>query len=539
MIDQSQPEQHPSERSGYALSRLGWFGRLRLFWFVFAFALLVYTQFQFWKQPSHGDRANWDYFAQVISRGGVPYRDVVNIKSPVSAYIGAAAVMATRPFGLRDIFAIRITFIIQAAFVVAFTYLVTLDAFDSLSTALLAAALVLSFEVFSASNAGGTQPKTPMVLFGLVTLWAIIKDRPFAAGCFGMLSALCWQPGLLFVGTAGLAFSRYLTRWRDRSIARLLAGAIIPLSVLLAYFSFAGVLRDFYSWTIVYTSTVYAPHELRSVGEFFERISGMLEGSYHSSQVYFYLALIGLCIAIVREIRAGVTLGLSHLVERAPRHALMVAPIVYFGFCMIDIQGAADLIPLIPFVAVFAAIALVYALERLCSRLAHGRLQPHLANTIQRFAVSFVVLWVLFFSVKGALLFESRFPTLTDQDALVGEVVSQLEPGDKIFVHGQTEILVLGRLTNASKYFFFDKDKDKYLDLIEPGGFAGWFERLKAERPRIVALARLDDVHHAKDFLDWVAASYETHLSRVFTYYVRKDDIGRGESGPLPGRSDD
>jgi len=129
MIDQSQPGQNLTEQIG-ELKRLGWFGRLRLFWIVFAFALLVYSQFQFWKQPSQGDRANWDYFAQVISRGGIPYRDAVSIKSPLSAYIGAAAMIATSPFGLRDIFAIRITFIILAAFVVAFTYLVTLDTFD-------------------------------------------------------------------------------------------------------------------------------------------------------------------------------------------------------------------------------------------------------------------------------------------------------------------------------------------------------------------------------------------------------------------------
>lgn len=538
MIDQPQPNSPKS--AGQVSKRPGRFGRLRLFWVVFAFALLIYSQFQFWKQPSQGDRANWDYFAQVISRGGVPYRDVVNIKSPLSAYIGAAAVVATRPFGLRDIFAIRITFIILAAFVVAFTYLVTLDTFDSVGTALLAAALVLSFDFFSASNAGGTQPKTPMVLFGLVTLWAIIRDQPFQAGFFGMASAICWQPGLLFVGVGGLAFSRYLTCWRDKSTARLIAGAIIPLSVLLAYFSFAGVIKDFYSWTVVYTSTVYAPHELRSVGGFFERISSMFEGRLYSSHVYFYLALIGLFLALGREIQGGIRSGLRHLIGRAPRQAVIVAPIVYFGFCMIDIQGAADLIPLIPFAATFSALALVYAVERFCSALARGRIEAHLAITIQRFAVSFVVLWVLFFNVKGALLFECRFPSLKEQDLLVREVVLQLAPGDRIFVHGQTEILVLGRLTNASKYFLLDRGKDQYLDRVEPGGFAGWFERLKAERPKIVALSRLDEVHHARDFVDWVAASYEPRRGPVFTYYVRKEEIGHGESGLLPpGRSDD
>src|ERR687883_640702 len=72
-------------------------------WVVIAVAALLYSQFQFWKQPALGDRANWDYFAQVIARGGVPYRDVVNIKSPLSAYVGAAAILAARPFGLSAV----------------------------------------------------------------------------------------------------------------------------------------------------------------------------------------------------------------------------------------------------------------------------------------------------------------------------------------------------------------------------------------------------------------------------------------------------
>jgi hypothetical protein len=88
--------------------KLRWFHERRLFWIALAGGALIYSQFQFWKQPALGDRANWDYVAQVISRGGVPYRDVVNIKSPLSAYIGAAAILAGQPFGLRDIFAIRI-----------------------------------------------------------------------------------------------------------------------------------------------------------------------------------------------------------------------------------------------------------------------------------------------------------------------------------------------------------------------------------------------------------------------------------------------
>src|SRR5262249_53688214 len=229
-----------------------------------------------------------------------------------------------------------------------------------------------------------------------------------------------------------------------------------------------------------------------------------------------YLATGGLCLALGREIYSGLKSGISHYVERAPRHAVIIAPLVYFGFCVIDIQGAADLIPLIPFIAAFSALVLVYITGRLCTRLAPGR------REIGRVAVAFVTLWVLFFGIRDALFYERGFPTLQDQDESVREIVSHLEPGDKIFIHGRTEILVLARLTNATKYFFLDKGKDTYLDRLEPGGFAGWFERLKSEQPRIVALARLGEVDHEQDFLNWVSTEYEPRFRRVFTYYVRK-----------------
>ena len=133
-----------------------WLTRRSLFWVVLVVALLVYAQTRFWNMASAGDRANWDYIAQVIARGDVPYRDVVNIKSPLSAYIGAAAIVVTRPFGIRDIYAIRFMYILLAALTVAFTFLVALDYFTSYRLALLAASMMLAFGALLRLNGGGT-----------------------------------------------------------------------------------------------------------------------------------------------------------------------------------------------------------------------------------------------------------------------------------------------------------------------------------------------------------------------------------------------
>src|SRR5262249_319443 len=116
--------------------------------------------------------------------------------------------------------AIRLLYILLAALTVAFTFQIALEFLESPAVALLAAALMLSVYSFLRFNGGGVQPKTPMVLFGLLSLLAIVRDRPATAGVFGwpatagvfaMLSMLSWQPGLLFVGAGVLSFSRYLT----------------------------------------------------------------------------------------------------------------------------------------------------------------------------------------------------------------------------------------------------------------------------------------------------------------------------------------
>lgn len=501
------------------MDRLTWFDRRRLFWIVLLGAGLVYSQTQFWNQASTGDRANWDYFAQVIARGGVPYRDVVNIKSPLSAYIGAAAILVSKPLGLSNVLAVRLTFFALAVLTLGFTFLVALDYFKSTRVALFAATVMLTFDTFARINGGGIQPKTAMALFGLVTLWAIDKDRPLTAGFFGMLSALAWQPGLLFVGAAILAFSRYLTSWRDKKTLKTLASAAIPLAITLLYFWAAGALEGFYLWNIHFNATVYAPHELRSLENFFKHMYYLLNGPYLNSRAYFYVALAGVCIAIWRESHRAIKVGGRHLLERASTHAVIIAPLVYFGFCMIDIQSAPDLIPLLPFVAIFAAVAIDLVVEQAANLLARAQMNR---GAIESWASVAIVAFILYRNVSGAFFFDPGFPTLKDQVPAVAEITSHLEPGDKIYVYGRTEILVLSGLTSVDKHFLLDRGKAGYLDQVEPGGFAGWLERLKSQRPKIVVLSRLGKDGATQPLLDWIAAEYEPRSNNVFGYYIRK-----------------
>ncbi|HKY03425.1 MAG TPA: hypothetical protein VJQ56_00980, partial [Blastocatellia bacterium] len=108
-----------------------WLNNRLLVVVVIILAGIIYAQYRPFQQAEKGDRANWDYFAQVVARGGVPYRDVVNIKGPLSAYIGAAAIMVTRPFGVRDVDAIRLVCFAMLLLTAAMTFLVAYEFFGS------------------------------------------------------------------------------------------------------------------------------------------------------------------------------------------------------------------------------------------------------------------------------------------------------------------------------------------------------------------------------------------------------------------------
>jgi hypothetical protein len=234
------------------------------------------------------------------------------------------------------------------------------------------------------------------------------------------------------------------------------------------------------------------------------------------------LAVIGATLVFFREVKRVYDLGAREVLEGASRHSLIIAPVVYFAFCSVNVQGSADMLPFVPFIAIFSSVALIALLDGAGYLLARKRAAVNRV-TVANAGFAAACLLVFFLSVADAFIYRGTPITLQQQEADVREMTSLVGPGEKVFTHGRTEILVISGLTNASKYFFLDRDKDVYLDQVEPGGFYGWFERLKADRPKVVALGRLRKVRHRNDFKEWVSRDYEMRQGKVFQYYVRKD----------------
>ena len=172
---------------------------------------LVMLMYRTLSQPEGGDPAIYDYIAQCIVGGLTPYRDVIDPKGPGQMYLSAAAMAVGNLVGVGDVISVRLLNIAMMGVLSVVTFK-TANAFlrdrHAASIAFLLPLLAGQFPLMT--NTGG-QPKLPMMIFGLLALLMIAKDKPVWSGVFSMLSCLCWQPGLMFTGTAALIFSRYLT----------------------------------------------------------------------------------------------------------------------------------------------------------------------------------------------------------------------------------------------------------------------------------------------------------------------------------------
>jgi hypothetical protein len=468
-----------------------------------------------------GDLAIWDYIAQSILRGQVPYRDVIEIKTPLAAYLSAASMAAGRAVGMHDVFAARMLSVLMIGLLSVATYLVAaahlqnrLAAFSAFLIPLLPAHLVTMI--------AGTQPKLPMLLLGMLTLLFIARDRPFAAGLFSMLSFLCWQPGLLFTGTAVLIFSGCLTRWRDLRAVKVLAGAAVPLGLAIVYFYFAGALSDLWTWTFAFNLDVYAPKEVKGLRDALSLLWKITHQVFASAVILIPLSIAGL-IVFAFEFARKVKCRAAFRYEKLIPFSIVIPPVVYVSFCLLNFQGGPDLIPLFPFVGIFAAWLIAETGVRLASSRAMrtNRSSFDFTKVIPGLAI------IVFLLLLGSRAFNYRSEagqTLEDQKRAFHSISERLDPDDRVYVHGTLEILVLLNRQNLNPYIMFDEGKDDFVAARKYGGsFDSFLDELGAAAPKIISLSRLRHVAHGVELERWVLQRYEAlPISGYDDIYIRK-----------------
>lgn len=480
--------------------------------FIGSAVILIHRPFS---RPENGDPAIYDYIAQSILRGQVPYKDVVDIKGPGAPYLSAAAMFTSKVFGMRDVLGVRALNVVLIGLLSSLTFLVAQLYLRSRAAGLIAFMIPLMRSQFLEFMMEGTQPKLPMIVFGLLALVMIARNKPFRGGVFSMLSCLCWQPGLMFTGAAFLIFSRYLTGWRDLRVFKVVLGAVIPLAAVLSYFYVRGALSDLWAWAITYNYSVFGPDAEQSIGAAFNHLWVVTRRTFERDSVLVILAAIGLLEflgeRLVDKFKQRGWLTSPDLF----RDAVLFPPLVYLAFSLVNFQGGPDSIPFFPFIGIFAGWAIVRFARLLASTQSRGRFVPDLRPGVRQLvnldrllpaiAVAAIFVVVLF----RAVTYRAGERTLQEQYAAIAPVAQLLGPEDQIYVHGSADILVLLNRPNLNPYVFLDWGADDFAAQRQSVTFETIIARMEAQAPKLVSISRLRKVNHRADFERWLDQHYE------------------------------
>jgi hypothetical protein len=498
---------------------------------VFIVAVILAAMYHPLDLMEGGDNAIWDYIAQCVLRGQTPQLDVIDNKTPAAAYLSALAMIIGQAFGCDPVDSVRVLYVLLLGVLSVVVYLVAEAYLENHVAAVMAALLPLAAPELIVMMISGTRPKVPMMICGMLSLLMIARGRPFWAGFCSMMACLFWQPGLMFTGTALVIFSRYLTVWRDRRALKVLIGAAVPLVAMLIYFAARGALADLWRWTITYNYAVYLPEGREPLSVALARLWFLIKQVTDGQAVWVMLGAVGLIGYATESVIARIKRTSSD--PSVYKEALLVPPLVFFGFCVINYPGADGLIVLLPFAGLFAAFVFA-ALYRLLADRSFIKRRAMLA-----WLVSIVTVVPLAVVGLDAVTRARRFRieegrTLGDQRRAFQQIAERLGPDDQIYVHGAVEILVLLNRPNLNPYVFLDRGKDRFLSTYVDGGFDAVLAGMKTASPKIVALTRLQNVTCRDALLDWAASQYE-RLPLDFAHngvYVAKTAQARKEAAP-------
>jgi hypothetical protein len=202
--------------------------------------------------------------------------------------------------------------------------------------------------------------------------------------------------------------------------------------------------------------------------------------------------------------------------------AIAIPPFIYLAFCLINFQGAPDLIPLFPFIGIFCGWFFVET-GRLTgsSRFGKAGASLKLGIAVPGLAIAAISLLLTYryIGYRG-----EAGPTLQDQREKFQAISEVLGPEDKIYVHGTVEILVLLARPNLNPYIMFDEGKDDFVAARKYGGsFDAMVNEFDLQAPKVVSLSRLRHVTHRDELERWASERYmELPVAGYDVIYVRK-----------------
>lgn len=448
------------------------------------------------------------YAGQQVLAGIPPDVSIFVVKTPLGPLAAALGVALGRFLGIDDILAARLLCYLMGCLTVVCVYLLGKQVAGGRG-ALLAALTFLGFYPFTLGATSGPDPKVPMLLFATAGMYLASTRRWLWAGLCGSLAGLAWQPGFAF---PALIFALALFQPRPaRAGAALatLAGGVIPLAAVLAYFAERRALPDLLDATIMYPLFKLDRHE--ALLTTLRRIIGVVASSYRSMAVPIaigFAVMLGWCVWRAAHHRSLRSLGEDRF---APVLLTFVPPILW---SLRDFQGAPDFFIFLPYVALGFGLFADKALPDIAGQ---ARLR------LRRYALS-AGAGALLLGAAVASNVEQRGSGLDAQAQAARTILARFGPDVRIISSYATQVLALTRRQGATPTFYpgLREEYDAHLEARYPGGFGGWLRQIKAYDPQLIVLGSARGRHGA-ELMDWMRARYRREKIGPWTVWIKHD----------------
>lgn len=457
---------------------------------------LVLLQYDPFHRPLVGDPGIFVYISKLVAQGLVPHRAVFNEQASLTFLLGGAVMAFGNALGVPELIAFRVLAMGIAAGVVVLTFVVGRIFTREPTAALIAAVIMLGYEGYLQRAATTLEPKALMVLLGLLTLYVLSRNRWFAAGVCGAAAGLAWQIGwgylLLALLLAPIQGGKHPVP-RLSALGLTILGAGLVFGLYVAYYAAHDALTPMFQQTVL-APLIMHPLAQRTLAERLgQPIRDFLLG-YRGQWVFLILGTIGWLVLLVRYALTP-RRALYDLIS-TPRtsgtllaaHGFLIAP-------LLDFQNYPDWIPLLPFISIFAGWLLVGAGQWIAR---HLSLSPRGQSLAFAAVLSVVSLW----SVLHPWTEPSRQlidPPITwqEQSEIAQDLNRRLPPDQPVFIIGTAELLFFMARQNLTPYIYFLGETDAAIDALDPGGFEGMLQDVRAERPALIVLTRLKPDHFA------------------------------------------
>ncbi len=494
-------------------------GRLALPLLVLALAVLVYGLYGF-EGVLLRDYSIYLYSGQMVAEGVPPYVSAFDHKGPLSSMIAGLGVTLSGPLGWNDIYTVRLVFFTTACLGVVAVYLLGACVFRSRVAGFFAALTLLGCYGFAQPAGSGPEPKTPLVLFEALSLLFATQKRWFWSGFFGSLALLVWQPMAVF---AFVTFLLAVTRprgERGRAVLRTLAGILLPLAAVLAYFYYHVALGDLLDGFVLFN--------------FLYLVRGDFNLTYHAAGAAINIALPygTMLIPIIIGLGAILRLYVKRPYEYrfAPILLSLPAPVLW---SLRDFQLADDFYVFLPYAAIGFGAFLAAAIRRTDATRALTALMGAILLTI-----ALANTWDGISAAASERLLGTDIDLPTQREGAL-EIEERFGEDAKLVSINSPQVLVLLHRENPNPYIWTTAGVDRLIEAKTEGGFEGWLEELEAYDPDAISFfgegQSLLPSHHLSPenvrALDtWLDTRYRAEKIGPWWFFVKKD-LSSGEAG--------